>query len=686
LKQLCRHKCFFLLVFVLASVVSLAQKPRILQSVESKVGGINAGTGGVGGPGGNDSLKARNKYEDSVTVTVYYLDSSRGYRLDTVINDFTRRYPIPATHIYLGNTGVATRSILFAPRLVSGFDPGFHALDAYKWQLEKVRFFNSTRPYTELGYMLASKAEQIIEILHTQNIKPYWNFSLNYRLINAPGTFRNQKTNHNNYLFTSWYQSQNKRYNNYFIALSNQLQSGESGGIKTNKYLDDPIYAKDRYTIPTNIGGQPSYSRDFFSTVLNTGNRYKETTILLRQQYDLGKKDSLVTDSTVLPLFYPRLRFEHTFKYGKYSYVYQDNPTGTNSPDSAYYFDKYNLQLPASDSVFLRDKWKEISNDFSVYQFPDAKNLQQFIKLGIELQLLEGSFLNVRDTSSRTLVNTMAHGEYRNRTKNQKWDMLAVGKLFLSGYNLGDYHAYVSLQRMLSQKLGSLQVGFENFNRTPPYIFNTGSAFYLDAPKSFSKENTTHVFASAISPKYKLQLSADYYLIGNYLYFNGYNKFEQEKTLFNVLRVNALKTVKLGKRWNWYAEVYLQRETGSVQLNMPLLYTRNRVMYEGNLGFRNLVIAMGAELRYHSPYKADNYSPVLGQFFYQDTLTINNLPDVAAFLHFKIRSFKAFVRAENLNTGRTLDGFHFSNNNLAAPGYPTPGAIFRFGVYWGFVN
>jgi hypothetical protein len=183
-----------------------------------------------------------------------------------------------------------------------------------------------------------------------------------------------------------------------------------------------------------------------------------------------------------------------------------------------------------------------------------------------------------------------------------------------------------------------------------------------------------------------MQLSGDYYLVGNYLYLTNYHERQQENSIFNVLRINAFKTFKIGKRWNWYAEVYVQQKAGNADVNIPIVYTRNRFMYEGNLGFKNLNIAFGLEGRYHTPYKADNYSPVFGQFFYQDSLTISNLPDVHAFLHFRIRSFKAYVRAENLNTARLFGGFQFNNNNLAAPGYPTPGLNIRFGVYWSFVN
>jgi Putative porin len=685
LKRIAAHKIFFSLLFCLVVFSARAQRD-IFRGIGNRVGNI----GGQQGSSGNDSVKARNKFEDSLTLTIYYFDSAKGYKLDSSINDFTRRYPIPATHIYLGNNGAPTRSILFAPQLKAGWDPGFHALDVYKFSLEKVRFFNTTRPYTELGYILGARAEQIIEVLHTQNIRPNWNFSFNYRLINSPGVFRNQRTNHNNYLFSSWYQGRKKRYTNYFVLLGNRLQAGESGGLVTDNDLDNVTYAKDRSLIPTNIGGDPTYGTDFFSTALTTGNRYREFNFLMRQQYDFGKKDSIITDSTVIPLFYPRLRFEHTFKYGSYKYSFQDieasNRNTNNTPDTLWYINNYGIRFYPNDSIFLNDNWKEISNDFSIYQFPDAKNLHQFIKLGTELQILNGTFRDTQYLRSASLYNVIAHGEYRNLTRNKKWDMLAFGRLWMAGYNIGDYHAYVSLQRLLSSKFGSFQLGFENVNRSPWFTWDPRSAFYWDPAQSFNNENTTHLFASIFLQKLKLQLSGDYYLVGNYLYLADYHIRKQENSIFNVLRINALKTFKMGRHWNWYAEVYVQQKAGNANVNIPLLYTRNRLMYEGNLGFKNLNIAFGLEGRYHTPYKADNYSPVLGQFFYQDSVTISNLPDIHAFLHFRIRGFRAYIRAENLNTVRLFGGFQFNNNNLAAPGYPTPGLNLRFGVYWSFVN
>jgi hypothetical protein len=425
------------------------------------------------------------------------------------------------------------------------------------------------------------------------------------------------------------------------------------------------------------MGVQNDFSRNFFDANITTGNRYREFNFMMRQQYDIGKKDSIVTDSTVIPLFFPRLRFEHTLKHGRYKYEFRDAEA-----DSSFYKKFYGLNFTGpTDTLEFRDDWREWSNDFSLYQYPDAKNLHQFIKLGIEQQLLA----QLRN-GDKKFSNTIAHGEYRNRTRNKKWDMLASGRLWLNGYNGGDYHAYVSLQRYVSDKIGSLIAGFENSNKSPAFTFDERSDFYLDQSKSFDNENITHLFGGVQNNFLNLQLSADYYMVSNYLYVKDFYRLEQESDLFSFLRINALKTISLGRGWNWYAEVYLQQKAGNANVNLPLFLTRNRIMKEGNFGYRNLNVALGAEVRYHSPYKADDYSPVLGRFSFQDTTRISNRPDIHAFLNFRIRSFRAYARMENLNTLRLKNGLEFKEHNFAAPDYPYPGLVMRLGIFWTFVN
>ena len=642
-------------------------------------------SGALSGGSGSDSLQHRDKYEDSITIYFQLPNSVQSIRLDSSIIDFTKRFPIPAHHAFLGNTGNATHSLLFSPMMQSGWDHGMHALDVYKWGLESIRFFNTTRPYTELAYMLAGRTEQVIELTHTQNIKPNWNALFQYRLLNSPGFFKNQKTNHNDYLFTSWFQSVNKRYNNYFVILANAMQSDESGGLKDDKdYLNDPIY-NERFSIPTRIGGDIEFGRNFFSSTMNTGNRYADLHLILKQQYDIGQKDSIVGDSSVIPLFYPRLRFEHAFRYSSYKFRFIDyeNAGIGYLPDSVYYQDNYNYTV-LTDSLIFQDRWKEFNNEFSIYTFPDAKNQLQFLKLGIAIQNLK---LETDPDTTYSFYNLIAQAEYRNKTRNKKWDMAAAGKLNLVGFNSGDYEAAVTLKRFVARSGGYIDLGFKNVNRTPSFVFDDRSSFYFDVPKSFKKENTTQISAAFYVPKLGLRLSGNYFLVGNYTYYTEYYKAEQEEGLFNLLQVGLEKRIQISKRLIWHTDIYFQQKTGNVALNVPLIFTRNRIGYEGTFGFRKLNIATGLEIKYHSPYKADAYSPVIGKFFYQDSIRISNRPDIAAYLHFRIRNFRTFFRLENLNTFSSNNGgFGFRHHNFAAPGYPYPGLNIRLGIYWSFVN
>ncbi len=638
--------------------------------------------GGMGGSsGGKDSLRHRTGLEDSITINFRYLDSSRYQKFDSSINDFTKRFLIPANYLYLGNTGNAAKSLLFSPLLKAGWDAGFHAYDIYKLKLEESRFFNTTRPYTELGYLLGPRQEQLINFLHTQNINPNWNFSFQYRLLVAPGAFKNQNTGHTGYRFTSYYQSPNRRYHLFLVILNNSIQSGENGGITDVAKLDSVDKYKDRKTIPVYLGNPQPTTTSPFSLYVATGTKYKNRSYFLRQQYDLGKKDSIQTDSVTIHLFYPKLRLEHSIQLNSYTYEFSDaNVTYYN--DTGFYRPHYNfLSVPATYA--MQDKWNEFTNDFSIYTFPDAKNPQQFLKIGASLQNLKGVF----DGGTAQYQNTWLHGEYRNKTRNQKWDAEALGELYLTGLNAGDYSVYGSLRGYVSRQIGFLQAGFQNVNRTPSYIFNDLSSFNLSTEPGFKKENTTRIFASIEQPQRKLKLYGNYFLLTNYSYFSDYYHAKQSSALFNLLQIGIEKEFRLRKHLQWIFEMTVQQKAGDGPVHVPLVYTRSRIGYLGNLGFKNLLLATGLEIKYNTPYKADGYSPLLGQFYYQDSSTVHlNFPVINGYFHFRVKSFTAYVRLENLNTLSFKHGFGFTNNNLAIDGYPYPGLQLRIGIYWSFVN
>ena len=187
---------------------------------------------------GNDSLKRRDNQADSITIFYRYFDSSRNRLIDSSINDYSLRSPLPYTYYTTGNLGSAAHPFLFSPLMQPGFDPGFHAFDIYKFTLENTRLFQSTRPYTEFNYSIASSAEQMISFLHTQNKKSNFNFSIEYRFNNAPGNLKNQNASINNFRFTSRYQTLNKRYEAQLFIISNKNAASENGGLQNEAKLD----------------------------------------------------------------------------------------------------------------------------------------------------------------------------------------------------------------------------------------------------------------------------------------------------------------------------------------------------------------------------------------------------------------------------------------------------------------
>ena len=668
-----------ILGFLLVAVTQLrSQQIRTGQQLSKIPIGTEIGYDSQGRPikksTGNDSLQKRDRFADSITIYYRYFDSSRIRTIDSSINDFTTRFPLPYYYHNLGNYGTAAESFFFNPLMRPGFDAGFHQYDIYQYSVENTKFFQTTRPYTELSYALGSKAEQLINVVHTQNKKINTNFSLEYRFSNAPGNLKNQNASQNNFRFTHHYQTLNKKYETFLVLITNKSASSENGGLQNKEKLDS-LALNDPYELETKLGKAGAAGRNPFNTTVNTGNIYKGSTILFRHHFDIGTKDSLVTDSITFKLFYPRIRIEHTLRYSHSSYQFFDNYV-----DPVRY-QKYFNYHPTGDTLSFKDAWNDLTNEFSIISFPEKNNLGQFLKAGIALQNLKGTF----DSTTTGFYNVYVLGEYRNRTRNQVWDIEATGQLYLNGFNAGDYAAFVSMKRSLGKKLGYFNIGFQNVNRSPSFIFNEQSRFPVNNRTSYGKENIIRLFALYENPRSGWKLGGEYFAVNNYMYFDSFFSAKQEATLFNVLHLSAEKKFRLSTHWNWYTEIHMQQTTGQPPLNIPFLFTRNRIAFEGNF-YTNLFLSTGLEIKYNTAYKADNYSPFLGKYFVQNTNTISNRPEIAAYLHFRIKSFKGFFRLENLNTLNPSSGFSFNKLNFVSVDNPATGLWTRLGIWWNFVN
>jgi hypothetical protein len=678
----------FLISFFYMAVFCQVTKPVLSEDIiPSKTGSSNNNSSGNRKTNGDTTKKKTNSkldtlgferrddLADSITISFRYMDSLRRNPLDSSINDFDKYYSVPSNYQYLGNNGAAAFPLIFKPNTKAGWDPGFHSFDIYRFKLEDTKFYKVTGPFTSLGYQLAGGKEQMVQALHTQSPLPNTNFGFEYRLISAPGYFVTQNNNHNAVRYFGNYTGKRKRYNGALVYIGNTIKAAENGGIRNDSFLLDPL-KKKRFAVPVNFGDSGKFAPNPFQASINRGNTYREKIFFLRQSYDLGKRDSIaVNDSTTEYLFYPKLRIQHTLIVSTNTFGYFDPKA-----DSAYYKNFYDIKFRKTVDTFdLYEKWKMISNDFSLISFPDTKNAAQFLSAGITLQNLKAT----TKVGSYNFANVMLHGEYRNRTRNKKWDMLLKGELYPTGLNSGDYFVQAFLNRFLNKKLGNVHLFFINTNRTPSFIYDDRSSFNIGNVNSYKKENI--VSFGATSNNSFAEVGFKNHLITNYTFFADRKKTEQDNKPINVLQLFANKKIRLKKNIFYYAEATIQQVDNASPIKVPLLFTRSRIAYEGSV-YKNLRLSTGLEIRYYTPYKANQYSPVLSQFSPQDSITISNKPDIAAYFNFRIKSFSAYLRAENLNTANFSNGFGFVDNNFAAPSYPTQGFLIRFGIRWWFVK
>ncbi len=631
--------------------------------------------GSVGASGSTDSLQKRDKSEDSIGIYYRLYNSLTIQNMDTSIADFYSKFILPYSNYHLGNLGNASKSYLFNPLQRGGWDAGFRAYEVYNYTLEQTPFYQTTKPYTELGYLLGGKGEQLIEILHTQNKTKQFNYSFAYRFSNAPGNLKNQHANLNNMRMTANFQSKRKRYASYWVMLSNKSASSENGGL-ANSALIDSLSLNNPYELETRLGISGASFRNPFNTYIATGSTYKEQNFVWKQTYDIGQKDSLVKDTVTTYLFYPRLRFQNEIKYQSNQFIFGDaNPSELN------YQQFFNYKLPVGNTMLFQDNWKRFTNEFSLVSFPEKTNPNQYLQIGLGYQSL-----NFKDTLQTWSNNDIyGLGVYKNKTKNLRWDIQASGKLFLNGYHAGDYEAQFSLSRIFNNKGDQLALWVQNSNRTPSFNRLGITAFPILKIGSIDKENIIELGALWDQKSPGIAASFQYKLIQNYQYFgSGYQPMVYNKVL-SYVKGTVSNQIKLSRYWNWYNELTLQLVDPNAPLHLPLIFTRQRLAFEGNF-FKNLFLSTGLELVYHTSFQPDGYMPLSGQFYLQDQFTANNRPIANAFFNFRIKRFKGFVRMEQLNTLLATSNQLGTRYHFTAPNYPGTGTWLRVGIWWNFIN
>jgi hypothetical protein len=91
-----------------------------------------------------------------------------------------------------------------------------------------------------------------------------------------------------------------------------------------------------------------------------------------------------------------------------------------------------------------------------------------------------------------------------------------------------------------------------------------------------------------------------------------------------------------------------------------------------------MYLQTGFVFNYFTNYYANDYNPVIGEFFVQNRKEIGNYPNIDFFVNARIQRTRIYFKAEHFNSSLT------GNNFYAAPNNPYRDFMIRFGIVWNF--
>lgn len=609
----------------------------------------------------------------NVKVRYKYLHSEKSLQPDSSIHTFHRRKYLQPWYTDLGNYGSPARNLMFTPENRFGPTLGYNLTDVFHIQPDSLKFYNTTVPYSVFSFNLGSKLEQKLEVLHTQNIKPNWNFAIEYNRLSSEGYFLLQRNVHDMGSVTTNYQSVNRRYKLKAGLIYNKSIQDENGGIADETQLTNEDF-NERSTLDINYANAVSQGGSSVPRSLIT-NSVRDYHIIVQHGYSWGKTDSLYNeDSTKISVQYtPRFGISHHFRHSNKQYTYKDM-----RPDSLRYapFFTQSFAGDGSDSVFTRQKQNTFDN---------ALLLNGFIGKGEkQVQFSAGAGIRVDNFSTRFLIDAQFYniassylsGQLRKEALEPgEWFYSASAKFYVTGAAAGNS----LLQASAGKELGDWAIAEaciqQNINNAA-YSYTTYINHYDTISNTFNKESVTQAFVRFSSNKYALNAIVRTYLISNYLYMNTQQLPDQYAPAFNITQISLQKAF----RWRGLVldnELLYQQVAANTPVNIPQLMGRHQFGYEGRI-FRNaLEIATGLQIQYHSPYNSAAYSPLFHRYYYYTGYRLSNDPAYAFFFNFRIKRFRSYLMLDQLQ-----QLFGDKKNFINAPGYPAQNTMIRFGFNW----
>jgi len=606
-------------------------------------------------------------------------NSSEGNPLDTNINNLQNYgFLYRSDNIYqdLGMLTTALSPIFYKAPTQIGKTFGFNSYTPYTFDPSKIKYYNTRSPYSMLEYVQGTLGQQLLRIEFSRNIKPNWNFGVDFRTITALKDigFHQQPA-----FASSNRDIQGKNYS--FAAYTRYFTKDSIYQVLANFTFFDSQNYETGGVAPGIISGSGSNDSLF---------NYKEQPIKLDYARSLERRvnyhvyQQLNLSNTNLQLFHI---VDYNNQADRFADGYQGNidiikpnnqmtltprfdPLGTNSK-VAYRLLENKIGIKGTSGnityrAYYRRKDFSYSTSVLTINGNDTINKNTFsenfvggyaaYKTGYFSQLsVTGEYFFAGNNHHDTLGNT--HGDY----------LLKVdysGKHYSLGYN-STYYSPTLAQRQYTS----------NFNN-----------LYWSNQFTQTRANTLYAKADLKAGKnLRLHPSVSYTWLYHYIYYNTEGVPQQVGSEpIEILAPELTFEFTFFKKMhfdNYYRYTYVIQGQGAI--NMPAHFDWAKLYYQNSHFDNALTMQLGVEAFYRSNYNTNFYMPVDQQFYLNTSTNSNNnfYPYLVSnfFFNLKIKSVIGFLKVNYLNQ-LPHSGY------FVTPYYPGMPRSFEFGLKWMFFD
>jgi len=581
-------------------------------------------------------------------------DFSNFHLLDTNLNQLHRYNQSFKTGNFYnvgGHITLPSRNVFYNPLFNDGLNFANTQYEGIYLNNNDVQFMHTYYPVTTVKAVIGSKKEQLVQLLHSQQIIPTVDIGFKIEGMRTAGYYNKQQSNTVGFQAFSSYISQKGKYRSFFSYTYNRIAAQLNGGLQPDSaytYAYESLTDKALIPVYLNNATHQLYGSDV----------YTKQVIGLDRKIKHGELKSMQDSSSSLHKIAIYGRYHEYFR----NYVDQ-------FIDTTY----YQNYLITKETYKDRIRAQKTNANIAVYNTVGGNAVEQ--NLGYQLQFgienLDVTLIDYKKNYFSSYVAALI-------AKNLKYFSLKVeGKYFLNGYNQSNYQTFFQVQSIPNQSFKwLLKAGANSLNPEVINNYYTSNNFFWE--NKFQAIYQTF-FNAQLEHKSIGSIFVQYNIINQYVFMDSIAMPYQLKESINLLQIKYYRIFKW-KALRFAPEILLQIDGSKEQyLGLPKYFTKTALYFEHRIFKKHLWFQIGTDIFWINSYRPYTYMAATNQYFYQTKFSTGNLPLADVFIAFKISTVQAFVRLEQLSTIAN-EPYFFS------PYYAMPGFTFKLGLNWMFIN